>query len=148
MSCNKFFDNCNSKTKVTLTKCKVSEQKSSFLICSSQHADFIKMKFDNCNCFISRPNEKRCDWIIDSLSNNTYYFIELKGADIVKALEQLENSVKIINPNKRFECHIVKSGGAGGIPSFSTKFQVVKKKMISLGGDIFKPHTNTHTINI
>lgn len=148
MSCKNFFSTCSKKTQVKLSKCKVSELKSSFIISSKTPVFFEKIKFDDCTCPMSKPTDKRCDWIIDSSSNNTYYFIELKGADIVKALEQLENSVKIVQPKKKFECHIVKSSGAGGIPSFSTKFQVVRKKMLSWGGDIFKPHSSTHTINI
>lgn len=148
MSCKNFFNTCDKKTRVKLSKCKVTELKSSFVISSPNPVIFEKIKFDECNCPISKPTEKRCDWVIDSISNNTYYFIELKGADIVKALEQLENSVKIVQPKKRFECHIVKSNGAGGIPSFSTRFQVIKKKMVALGGDIFRPHSSTHTVNI
>lgn len=148
MSCETFFDTCIQKTEVTLSNCKVAENKASFMISSTSQVQFEKIKFDECNCPISKPLEKRCDWIIHSISNNTLYFIELKGADIVKALEQLENSVKIVKPQKKFECHIVKSSGAGGIPSFSTKFQVIKKKIVGMGGDIFKPHSSTHIIKI
>lgn len=148
MTCTVFFDTCQSKNTVTLSNCKVEEGRSSFMISASAPVDFKKVKFDDCSCPNSKPLEKRCDWIIDSLSNKTLYFIELKGADIVKALVQLENSVKIVKPQKKFECHIVKSSGAGGIPGFNTKFQNIQAKFVKINGKIYPAHSRTHTINI
>ncbi len=148
MTCKYFFNTCFQKIPVKLTKCKVSENKSSFILASTTEVDFEKIKFDDCKCILSKPSAQRCDWMIDSISNNTLYFVELKGSDIIKALNQLESSVEIVKPSKKFECHIVKSRGKGSVPSFNTKFQVMKARFSKINGKILPPHTSTHTVHI
>lgn len=149
MSCSLFFDICTQK-EVTkpISNCKVSEGGSSFIISTKKPLIFQKIKFDDCKCKISQPNNERCDWVVEPKDHEKMYFIELKGGHIVKALNQLESAVKIIKPSKKFECHIVKSGGSGSVPSFNTKFQILQKKFKKIDGEIFKPHTNLYTVQI
>jgi len=149
MSCTAFFKICTQK-EITkpISSCKVSEGKSSFMLTAKQPLIFEKIKFDDCNCKISIPLGQRCDWVIEPEGHHKLYFVELKGGDIVKALNQIESSVNIIKPTKNFECHIVKSSGPGGVPSFNTKFQILKKRFKSMNGEIFKPHSASHTIHI
>ena len=149
MSCSLFFDVCTQK-EITkpISNCKVSEGRSTFILSAKRPLIFEKVKFDNCKCEISQPNDERCDWVIGPKDHEKLYFVELKGGDIVKALGQLESAVKIIKPSKKFECHIVKSGGSGSVPSFSTKFQILQKKFRRINGEIFSHHTNLHTIHI
>ncbi|MDM1272591.1 hypothetical protein [Acinetobacter indicus] len=149
MSCTDFFNKCSQK-EITkpISNCKVSEGKSSFVLSSKVPLIFNKVKFDDCKCKISNPLGARCDWVIEPNGDYKFYFIELKGGDIVKALTQIENTVSIIKPSKPFECHIVKSGGSGSVPSFNTKFQILQKKFKKMNGEIFKPHTNLFTVSI
>lgn len=149
MSCSLFFDICTQR-EITkpISNCKVSEGRSSFTLSAKKPLAFEKVKFDDCKCKISKPDDSRCDWVIEPKDHDKLYFIELKGGDIVKALDQLESTVKIIKPTKKFECHIVKSGGSGGTPSFNTKYQILRKKFQKIGGEIFKAHTSSFTIHI
>ncbi|PSD34059.1 hypothetical protein [Acinetobacter radioresistens] len=107
MSCSLFFDVCTQK-EITkpISNCKVSEGRSTFILSAKRPLIFEKVKFDNCKCEISQPNDERCDWVIGPKDHEKLYFVELKGGDIVKALGQLESAVKIIKPSKKFECHM------------------------------------------
>ncbi|MBS1735051.1 MAG: hypothetical protein JSS98_00415 [Bacteroidetes bacterium] len=46
-------------------------------------------------CLKQSKNEKRCDFLmsIDKINNPVVYFIELKGGDLIKAVEQLNDSI-------------------------------------------------------
>ncbi|MDM1760001.1 hypothetical protein [Acinetobacter sp. 251-1] len=151
MSCSLFFDVCTQK-EITkpMSNCKVFEGRSTFILAAKTPIVFERVKFDDCKCKISKPDDERCDYVIEPKGKGyeKLYFVELKGGDIVKALNQLESTVRIIKPTKKFECHIVKSGGSGSVPSFNTKFQILQKKFKKIGGDVFKPHSNLHIVNI
>ena len=41
----------------------------------------------------------RCDYLLLNDESRTSYYIELKGSDLVKAIEQIENTVSMISPS-------------------------------------------------
>ena len=125
----------------------MSEGRSTFILSAKRPLIFEKVKFDNCKCEISQPNDERCDWVIGPKDHEKLYFVELKGGDIVKALGQLESAVKIIKPSKKFECHIVKVGAQEASLVLVLNFKFYKK-FRRINGEIFSPHTNLHTIHI
>lgn len=48
---------------------------------------------------------KRCDYLILDDSTRHAYYIELKGSDIRRAIQQVESSIAEINPSIGYEIH-------------------------------------------
>ena len=49
------------------------------------------------NCLLTNlKEEEKCDYLFEVAGNNTIdgYFVELKGSDVIKAIDQLINSIK------------------------------------------------------
>ena len=60
-------------------------------------ADFIKVQIDG-DILLSNDKTTRCDFLFykeENLKRLIEIFVELKGIDILKALEQLENSIQM-----------------------------------------------------
>lgn len=48
---------------------------------------------------------KRCDYLILNDTDRHAYYIELKGSDILRAIQQIESSIAEINPSIGYEIH-------------------------------------------
>ncbi|QSW89572.1 hypothetical protein J0383_01850 [Flavobacterium endoglycinae] len=83
---------CCSKSKVA------SENNMKFEINTNE--DFTRIEIDN--CLISSQELQKCDFGFIRHSNNEFYFVELKGKDVKKALSQIENTISV------FESSIIK----------------------------------------
>lgn len=59
----------------------------------SQH-NVAKIKIDG--GLLSDLTIKKCDWLLINWDNGISYFIELKGCDFRKAIEQIESSLNIL----------------------------------------------------
>ena len=46
-----------------------------------------------------RSPEQRCDFLVLNDTGLRSYYIELKGSDIVRAIDQIENSIRMISPS-------------------------------------------------
>lgn len=60
-------------------------------------ADFIKVQIDG-DVLLSNDKTTRCDFLFykeENLKRLIEIFVELKGIDVLKALEQLENSIQM-----------------------------------------------------
>jgi uncharacterized protein YjbI with pentapeptide repeats len=91
--------NCCSKSKAA------SENGKRFEIDSNE--DFTKIRIDD--CLIPSQEVQKCDFGFVRHSNNEFYFVELKGKDVKKALNQIANTITIfestfikISKEKRF----------------------------------------------
>lgn len=47
----------------------------------------------------SGPGEERCDYLLLNDEAKTSYYIELKGSDLPKAIQQIENTIRLIAPS-------------------------------------------------
>lgn len=63
---------------------------------------------------IQGTSEKKCDYLILNDTNQKAFYIELKGTDIKKATEQLDNAIEEINGSIGYEVYprIVFKGSA------------------------------------
>lgn len=93
------YHNCCSKSKVA------SENGKRFEIISNE--DFTRIRIDD--CLIASQEVQKCDFGFIRHSNNEFYFVELKGKDVKKALNQITNTITIfestfikISKEKRF----------------------------------------------
>lgn len=59
--------------------------------------DFTKLRIDN--CIITSKTIEKCDFGFIRHSNNDFYFVELKGSDIEKALDQIVKTISFFNTN-------------------------------------------------
>lgn len=93
------YQNCCSKSKAA------SENGKRFEIDSNE--DFTRIRIDN--CLIPSQEVEKCDFGFIRQSNGEFYFVELKGKDVKKALNQIINTITIfestfikISKEKRF----------------------------------------------
>lgn len=49
--------------------------------------------------------QKRCDYLILNDTDADAYYIELKGSDVRRAIQQVESSIAEINPSIGYEIH-------------------------------------------
>ena len=77
--------NCCSKSNVA------SENGKRFEIVLDE--DFTKIRIDD--CLIPSEQVEKCDFGFVRHSNDEFYFVELKGKDIKKALSQIINTISI-----------------------------------------------------
>ncbi|MCK4766053.1 MAG: hypothetical protein KAW12_27895 [Candidatus Aminicenantes bacterium] len=85
-----FFGKCGRQSKDP--KIVVSEKKSKFTAVNKNKRTVLKVEVDDC----LKISGKRCDWLLIVVDNAEAHFIELKGGKVRHALEQLENTIKII----------------------------------------------------
>ncbi len=55
--------------------------------------NFTKIRIDD--CLIDSQDVEKCDFGFVRNSNNDFYFVELKGKDVKKALNQITNTITI-----------------------------------------------------
>ena len=63
----------------------VQENGRKFRILNAQRSKIIKVQVDGCVI----KQRTACDYLFDVKKNNTIYYVELKGKNILKAVEQL-----------------------------------------------------------
>lgn len=117
------FSGCISNSKVA------SENGKRFEINSNE--DYKKLSIDG--CIIPDSDIEKCDFGFVRVSNNDFYFVELKGKNIEKAYDQLISTINhfeanIINiPVQNRYCFIVSSSG---IPKCQLRIKNLKQKFL------------------
>jgi hypothetical protein len=53
-----------------------------------------KYKVDGC---LINDNGSKCDFLLLNCTKQTSYFIELKGSDLIKAIEQIDRSIDVLH---------------------------------------------------
>jgi len=82
----------------------------------------------------------KCDFLLLNCEQKLSYFIELKGSDIIRAIEQIDRSIDKLKtdlPNFAFFARIVLSR-VNTIDLKNTKFLKLEKKLNSLNGNLKK----------
>jgi hypothetical protein len=86
MSCTIFDEDCldfNDCRKLI----KVAEQKSTYLGDNKKEKEFCLYHVDD--CIVKTQDKKKCDYLLLSAEELIAYFIELKGSDLIKAVDQI-----------------------------------------------------------
>ncbi|MCI5162274.1 MAG: hypothetical protein D3917_09700, partial [Candidatus Electrothrix sp. AX5] len=95
-------------TVVNDSKVVVKEHRSSFQLCNAARLKIEKIQVDG--CLIDDVRE-RCDWLlVNREEKKRALYIELKGADIGKAIRQLEATLGYTKkdfPQCERECYVV-----------------------------------------
>lgn len=85
-------------------------------------------------------NGAKCDYLLLNCEQKKSYFIELKGSDIIRAIEQIDRSIDILKnklPDFTFSARIVLTR-VNTIALKSNKLIKLDKKVKSLKGDLKK----------
>ena len=117
--------NCNNLTNNKVVS--VSENRIKFTLNNKRLYLINKVVVDN--CYIK--DGFRCDYLFEIIKQknviNNVYYLELKGKNILHAVEQLETTLKKCSKehkNIKKECYIV----ASRYPKSMTSSQIIKKK--------------------
>lgn len=112
----------------------------------------VPLKSDADKCHIDTQDyetgEKRCDYAIrvTPTSKRFFYYVELKGNDVIKAARQLVSTVeKQQSDYKDYECKEAWIISGGWNPAISTRFQFLQRSLKKFGFEL-KYKTNEHTI--
>ncbi len=91
---NNWLKKCSQN--LTSKKIAVSEQGKTFEIINSNAEEIIKTKVDDC---LIDDQTKKCDYFFEVKKHKKQFFVELKGTNLKKAIEQIENTLKIFKQN-------------------------------------------------
>lgn len=137
------FDACSTKHKKPLIPVEESGRK--FTIQNPQKALVIEVKVDGC---LINDHRERCDYLFEiGQKCHCVVYLELKGADIEKAYNQLIATIgytKEKYKDSRKICHIV----ASRVPKSGPKVQNLKVSMAKKYKVLLKVDTDKTSINI
>lgn len=134
MSCNPFpqkqcLEFCDDRAII-----KAEEKKKQFIGKNKTHKLFSKFRVDNCLI----KEGRKCDFLILDCEEQKAYFIELKGKDLLSALEQIDYSIDVLFRylgNYRVNARIVLS--KVNVPNLrSTEYIKLEKKIKWLKGNV------------
>lgn len=109
MICEKILDCANSFSHTKKTLNDISGGKSTFIIENNSSSNYEIIDFENC-VYEGKENETKCDFGL--ATDDTIYFIELKGNDLRKGCDQLRmtiNATKKCFDDKEIEARLVVS---------------------------------------
>jgi len=90
------FGGCEIRTKNKRIICKQRKSKSIFIGINKDKAEIIKIEDVDKHLNIKG---KACDFLIVNTESDNAYFIELKGKEILHAIEQLQNTISEVKKN-------------------------------------------------
>jgi hypothetical protein len=136
MNCNSFPENkCrefSDKRKIII----VEENKRKFVGRNNTHKLFSNFRVDG--CLIKKG--RKCDYLLLDCDENKAYFIELKGKDLLSAIEQIEHSIDVLIGrlgNCTINARIVLT--RVNTPDLrSSKYIKLERKLKKLNGNILK----------
>jgi len=95
MSC-KPYDNCFEFTNQVIKIVSCCDAKSSTRYIYENISSDVLSKYWIDGCLIDDDNS-RCDFLLLNCNKEISYFIELKGSDLIKAIEQIDRSIDILH---------------------------------------------------
>ncbi len=107
-----------------------------------------KVKVDK--CLVQKVNEKRCDFLIEGKEHKRVFFIELKGRDLIKAVNQIHSSIMYLKKefdNYKIDARIV---GSKDVPDIkiTADYRKLAKEILPTKGTIERGTNNIYTESI
>jgi signal recognition particle subunit SEC65 len=103
----------------------LSEERSRVEFKNPQRCEVQEIKVDG--CVIADNNEKKCDFLVNVEAVQLSIFLELKGSDVMAAIEQLENTYSHLSGHCYSQVKLLIS--ATRYPRSDTRIQVRKDKI-------------------
>ncbi len=126
------------------SKFTVSEKGKAFELDNANGLKGEVIKVDQCIYLKSDITTERCDYLMHFKDKNKLYFIELKGSDIAKAINQIITSFNVFKNhylNYEYQARIV---CGQGIPEFRQNKNYIKLKSLLKSTPIIK-NTKKHS---
>jgi len=138
MSC-KPFANCFDfiEDKRQIVTCSDKKSLAIYTYKNSRSAKLSKYRIDGC---LINDNGAKCDFLLLNCDHNKSYFIELKGSDLSRAVDQIDRSVELLKgalSGYSINARIVVTR-INTIDLKSTKYLRLEKKLNYLKGDLKK----------
>ncbi|GEN76694.1 hypothetical protein [Chryseobacterium hagamense] len=94
MSC-KPFETCFEfvKEKHSIVSFRDKKSSTKYIYKNNKKDELSKYRIDGC---IINDNGSKCDYILINCTKKKVFFIELKGSDLVKAIEQIDRSLDLL----------------------------------------------------
>jgi hypothetical protein len=91
--CSEFLKQKNKIVTCTDNKCSTK-----YIYENDSLDELSKYRVDGC---LINDDGSKCDFLLLNCNKNTAYFIELKGSDLIKAVEQIDRSIDILHNDFR-----------------------------------------------
>lgn len=137
MPCNP-FDNCAEFVNEirAIVVCSDRNSSTNYRYNNTSRNRLTKYTVDGCLITI----EERCDYLLINCNQLKSFFIELKGSDLSKAIDQIDSSITRLKPtliNYSVNARIVLTR-VNTVDLKSAKFLKFEKRVQSLGGNVIK----------
>ena len=120
---------CTTKTSNSLIV--FSEKKSRIAFENPKHNSYLAIQVDG--CVFSAADGPKCDKLLESEMYADQYFVELKGGDTMKAVEQLKETVEKLPPRQREAKRMAFAVFSNTCPKNDTKRQAIEKRFRNKG---------------
>jgi len=108
-----------------------SEKKSKITFVNPDHNTYRAIQVDG--CVFNAEDGHKCDNLLESEKYADQYFVELKGGDSCKAVEQLKDTIARLPPRLRGAKRMAFAVFSNTCPKNDTKRQAIEKSFKSRG---------------
>ncbi len=134
----------NDKRKI----CVAEENGKKYQLFNKSGITIKKVKVDK--CLQQKANEKRCDFLMEAKKLKRVFFIELKGGDLNKAVNQIYSSIVYLKnefKNYKIDARIV---GSKDVPDIkiTANYKKLAKEILPKNGTIERGTNNIYTESI
>ncbi len=127
------FENQNRKT----VTCTDKRSSTSYLYSNKSLDELSNFRVDRC---LINDNQNKCDFLLLNFTKKKSFFIELKGSDLIKAVDQINRSIDILHadfPNFSVNARIVLTR-VNTTDLKSIKLIKLEKRLQKLNGNLIK----------
>ena len=121
----------------------VTEKGKTFQLENRNKVEVACVKIDN--CVFKQEDGIKCDYLFEVESKKQLFYVELKGSDIIKAINQIYETLKqtrSVYPGWVYEARVV---AGGKVPSgISDRKEHENLRNICNGGKVTVHHKNLH----
>ena len=108
-----------------------SEKKSKITFVNPEHNNYRTIQVDG--CVFNAEDGHKCDNLLESVEYADQYFVELKGGDSNKAVEQLKDTIDKMQPRLSGAKRMAFAVFSNTCPKNDTKRQAIEKSFKSRG---------------
>lgn len=108
-----------------------SEKKSKITFENPDHNTYRAIQVDG--CFFNAEDGHKCDNLLESVEYADQYFVELKGGDSNKAVEQLKDTIDRMQPRLSGAKRMAFAVFSNTCPKNDTKRQAIQKSLENKG---------------
>lgn len=108
-----------------------SEKKSKITFVNPDHSTYRAIQVDG--CVFNAEDGHKCDNLLESVEYADQYFVELKGGDSNKAVEQLKDTIDKMQPRLSGAKRMAFAVFSNTCPKNDTKRQAIQKSLENKG---------------